>query len=245
MDPKGKIALITGGARMGPAVAGALARRGCDVALTYRNSAGQAEEAAAIVRELGARALTVRADLAEPDAAPRTVDAVNGGLGGIDILICMASHYRKTPFDTLDEAAWRANLEVDLGSVYRLALTAAPIMRERGAGRIIAFADWLPASRRPRYRGWIPYYVAKTGVVGLAEGLALELAPQILVNAVAPGPILKPAGLSDEAEREVREATPLGRWGGPDEIARTVLFLVETDFVTGETIRVDGGRHLN
>lgn len=245
MDPNGKIALVTGGARMGPAVAGALARRGCDVALTYRNSAEQAEAAAAIVRRHGARALTVRADLAEPDTVPRTIDAVLGGLGGIDILICMASVYRRTPLNTLDEEAWRANLEVDLGSVYRLALASAPIMRERGAGRIIAFSDWLPASHRPRYRGWVPYYVAKTGVVGLVEGLALELAPQILVNAIAPGPILKPEGLSDEAEHEVREATPLGRWGGPEEIARTVLFLAETDFITGETIRVDGGRHLN
>ena len=102
-----------------------------------------------------------------------------------------------------------------------------------------------PDRLRAVLRGWIPYYVAKSGVVGLAEGLALELAPQILVNAIAPGPILKPKGLSDEAEREVREATPLGRWGGPEEIARTVLFLAETDFITGETIRVDGGRHLN
>jgi NAD(P)-dependent dehydrogenase (short-subunit alcohol dehydrogenase family) len=87
--------------------------------------------------------------------------------------------------------------------------------------------------------------VAKAGVVGLVESLALELAPSILVNAIAPGPILAPQGMGDEEQREVVKATPLGRWGGPEEIARAVLFLIETEFVTGETVRVDGGRHLN
>ena len=118
-------------------------------------------------------------------------------------------------------------------------------MKARGAGRIITFADWLPASHRPRYRGYLPYYVAKSGVVGLTEGLALELAPEVLVNSVAPGPILPPEGLGEEADREVIRATPLRRWGGPVEIAKAVLFLIETEFVTGECIRVDGGRHLH
>ncbi len=245
MDPRGKVALITGGARIGLAVAEALARRGCDVALTYRKSGASAGRTADAVQALKARALTVQADLADPASASRVVDAVRDGLGGLDILVCMASVYDRTPFDALDDAAWRSSLSVDLGSVYHLALAAAPLMRQRGGGRIIPFADWTPASRRPRYRGYVPYYVAKAGVVGLTEGLALELAPDILVNAIAPGPILKPESMADEAEREVREATPLRRWGGPAEIARAVLFLVETDFVTGETIRVDGGRHLD
>ncbi|MGI8783853.1 MAG: SDR family oxidoreductase, partial [Acidobacteriota bacterium] len=89
-----------------------------------------------------------------------------------------------------------------------------------------------------------PYYVAKMSVLGLTEALALELAPEILVNAIAPGPILPPPDLSKEEYDEVARATPLGRWGGPEEIARTAVFLLETDFVTGECIRVDGGRHL-
>jgi NAD(P)-dependent dehydrogenase (short-subunit alcohol dehydrogenase family) len=118
-------------------------------------------------------------------------------------------------------------------------------MRRAGGGRIVNFTDWIAASGRPRYKGFLPYYVAKRGVIGLTEALALELAAdQILVNAVAPGPILAPEGTSEEESQSVEAATPLGRWGGAEEIAKTVAFLVESDFVTGETLRVDGGRHV-
>jgi NAD(P)-dependent dehydrogenase (short-subunit alcohol dehydrogenase family) len=245
VNPHGKVALISGGARVGRAVAGCLAARGVDVALTWRSSRQAAEATAAAVRAAGARALTVQADLAEAGAAAAAVETVRRDLGRLDILITMASVYEKTPLARLDEAAWRRSQEADPASLYRLALAAAPHMRAGGTGRIVATADWLPASGRPRYRGYLPYYVAKAGVVGLVEALALELAPEILVNAVAPGPILAPPGFTKEAEREVMKATPLGRWGGPDEVARAVLFLIETEFVTGECLRVDGGRHLN
>jgi NAD(P)-dependent dehydrogenase (short-subunit alcohol dehydrogenase family) len=225
-------------------VAEALARRGCHVALTYNRSRDSAEEAAARVRALGPRALALRADLSAPKGAAAAVDAVRAKLGGPDILVGMASVYGKTPFAGLDEDAWRANLDVDLSSAFHLARRAAPIMKLAGSGRIVLLADWLPASGRPRYHGFLPYYVAKAGIIGLAESLALELAPEILVNSIAPGPILKPPGFSAKADRAVRRETPLGRWGGPEEIARAVVFLVETEFVTGECLRVDGGRHL-
>jgi NAD(P)-dependent dehydrogenase (short-subunit alcohol dehydrogenase family) len=244
VDPKNKVALITGGARIGRTVAEELARRGCHVALTYRGSRQSAEETAGRVRALGARALALGADLSDPEAPAAAVDAVARGLGGLDILICMASPYEKTPLERLDETAWRASMDAGLRSASLLALRAAPLMRARGAGRIVNFADWLPASGRPRYRHYLPYYVSKAGMIGLTESLALELAPEILVNAIAPGPILKPPGFSDAADRQVRRVTPLGRWGGPQEIARAVVFLIETEFVTGETLRVDGGRHL-
>ena len=117
-------------------------------------------------------------------------------------------------------------------------------MKQSGGVRIINFADWLPVSGRPRYRGFVRYYSSKAAVVGLTESLALELAPEILVNAIAPGPILEPPGLTPEENMGVIEATPLRRWGGAEEIAKTVLFLVDSDFITGECIRVDGGRHL-
>ena len=123
---------------------------------------------------------------------------------------------------------------------------AVPLMRRHGGGRIINFTDWVAASGRPRYKGYVAYYVAKAGVKALTEALALELAAdQILVNAIAPGPILAPPGTTAEESAAVERATPLGRWGGPDEIAKAVLALIDTDFITGETIRVDGGRHLN
>jgi NAD(P)-dependent dehydrogenase (short-subunit alcohol dehydrogenase family) len=244
VDPKGRVALVSGGARIGQEVAAALARRGCHVALTYHRSATSAQETAGRVRSLGARALAVKTDLSRPVGAAAAVRAVHGRLGGPDILVCMASVYGRVPFETLDERSFRANLDVDLASAFHLARQAAPLMKKAGSGRIVLFADWLPKSGRPRYRGFLPYYVAKAAIVGLTESLALELAPEILVNAIAPGPILKPPGFGARASRAVRRATPLGRWGGPAEIARAVLFLVETEFVTGECIRVDGGRHL-
>jgi NAD(P)-dependent dehydrogenase (short-subunit alcohol dehydrogenase family) len=118
-------------------------------------------------------------------------------------------------------------------------------MRKAGGGHIVNFADWVAASGRPRYPGFLPYYVAKAGAIALTEALALEVAgDNILVNAVAPGPIMAPPGTTDEELKAVEAATPLGRWGGADAIVRAVMFLVESDFVTGETIRVDGGRHV-
>ena len=118
-------------------------------------------------------------------------------------------------------------------------------MRTSGGGRIINFSDWVAKSGRPRYRGYLPYRVAKAGVIALTEALALELAPDnILVNAIAPGPILPPAGSSPEEIRAVEDATPLGRWGGEMEIAKGVFALLDSDFITGETIRIDGGRHV-
>ena len=107
------------------------------------------------------------------------------------------------------------------------------------------FSDWLAKSGRPRYPGYLTYYVAKAGVMALTEALALELAPSnILVNAIAPGPILAPPETTDEESKAVEQATPLGRWGGEIEIAKAVLALLDSDFITGETIRVDGGRHV-
>jgi len=244
VDPKDKVALITGGARIGAAIAEALARRGCHVALTYRSSRRAVQGTVLKLRSLGVRALAVKADLSRSPGAAAAVEATHAAFGGPDIMVCMASVYEETRFDRLDHAAWRRNIEVDLTSAYHLALEAAPLMKARGGGRIVNFTDWLPASGRPRYRHLLPYYVAKSGVIGLTESLALELAPTILVNAIAPGPILRPPGFTAARDRAVRRATPLGRWGGPEEIARAVLFLIETEFVTGETLRVDGGRHL-
>ena len=245
MDLHGRAAIITGGARMGEAIATALAGLGVDVALAYRSSSAAADRAATAVRALGRRAHTVRADLADPSACRAAVDEAASTLGRLDLVINMASVYQALPFDALDTDAWDRQLASDLRSAYLVALAAVPHLRAAGGGRIVNFSDWVAASGRPRYEGFVPYYVAKAGVKALTEALALELAAdQILVNAVAPGPIVAPPGTSAEEIAAVEQATPLGRWGGEAEIARAVVFLCQTDFVTGETVRVDGGRHL-
>lgn len=245
MDLRGRAALITGGKRMGPALAAALAARGSDVALTYHRSATDAEATAAIVRGAGCRAAVLRCDLSDPAQCHAVVDAAASAFGRLDVLVNMASVYEAVEFDRLTLDEWQRPLDVDLRASFLCARAAVPHMRRNGGGCIVNFSDWVASSGRPRYRGYLAYYVAKHAVIGLTEALALELADDgILVNAVAPGPILAPEGTSDEELAAVEKATPLGRWGGPEEIAKAVVALVEMDFITGETIRIDGGRHV-
>jgi NAD(P)-dependent dehydrogenase (short-subunit alcohol dehydrogenase family) len=243
MDSTGKVALITGGARIGQVVAEALAKHGCSIALTYRASREAAEATAAAARAVGVTAKTFRADATDEKEVIAAISETVKSLGRLDILINMASIYQKTP--NPDGAAWSASMDANAKSAFLFSIHAAPIMKRGGNGRIVNFADWLPVSGRPHYKGYTPYYVSKASVAALTETLALEFAPEILVNAIAPGPIAPPPNLTPEENARVIEATPLRRWGGAEEIARTVLFLVETDFVTGECIRVDGGRHLS
>jgi NAD(P)-dependent dehydrogenase (short-subunit alcohol dehydrogenase family) len=252
VDFTGKVALITGGARIGRTVAEELARRGCHVALVYRRSKARAEEAAQQVRAQGVRCLLVKADLQRPADLDKIIPAVEKEFRRLDVLVHMASVYDKVPAlerpmpgrKRAGEEALRNSLDVEVLAGFGLALRAAPLMRKNGGGRIIHFTDWIAVSGRPRYREYLPYYIAKTAVKGMTEALALALAPDILVNAVAPGPVEPPEGLPEKEKQEAVRSTPLGRWGGAAEVAKAVLFLVETDFVTGECIRVDGGRHV-
>jgi NAD(P)-dependent dehydrogenase (short-subunit alcohol dehydrogenase family) len=245
MKITGTVALITGGKRIGSIVATTLARAGADVSLVYNRSREEADGTVAAIQAVGRRAVAVKADVTNEQACIDAVNATVRELGRLDILINMASLYVAKPFDQLTAADWDRQLAVDLRASFVFSHAAAPAMKVNGAGRIINFADWVVASGRPRYPGYLPYYVAKAGVKALTEGLALELAAdQILVNAIAPGPILAPPDMSQEESDAVVKSTPLGRWGGEDEIAKAVMFLIESDFVTGETIRVDGGRHI-
>jgi len=245
VDLTGKAALVTGTRRIGADVARHLAGRGADVALGYAHSAQEAESAAEAIRAEGRRSVSLKSDLRNPQACRDLVARAVDELGRLDVLVALASVYERVPFDQLTEQDWDTNLAVDLSSSFFCAQAAIPHMRAQGEGRIVLFSDWIAISGRPRYKSYVPYYVAKAGVAALAEALALELAADhILVNTIAPGPILPAAGSTDEMNRAVLAATPLSRWGGGDEVARTVVALIESDFITGEHVRVDGGRHL-
>jgi len=241
-----RVVLLTGARRVGAVVAEAVAARGADVAITYNRSRDDAEATAGSVRAAGRRALVVQADVSKEDACDAMIRDVEREFGRLDVLLNMASLYESVPFDELTPKEFDRQLGVDLRGSFLASRAAVPLMRRHGGGRIINFADWVAASGRPRYKGYVAYYVAKAGVKALTEALALELAAdQILVNAIAPGPILAPPGTSAEEHAAVEKATPLGKWGGPGEIAKAVLALIDSDFITGETIRVDGGRHVS
>ncbi|PYR73868.1 MAG: hypothetical protein DMF87_24570 [Acidobacteria bacterium] len=234
MELTDRVALITGGRRIGAFLAKEFARKGAHITMVYRGARPEAAEA-----------LLIQADLQEPDACRRVVEQTVARFGRLDVLVNMASIYRQKTIDDLTLADWDEQMAVDLRAAWLCSHAAVPHMRRVRGGRIINFSDWVARSGRPRYAGYLPYYVAKAGVIALTEALALELAAdQILVNAIAPGPIVAPPGTSATESAAVERATPLGRWGGEMEIAKAVLALVESDFITGETIRVDGGRHV-
>jgi NAD(P)-dependent dehydrogenase (short-subunit alcohol dehydrogenase family) len=245
MNLENTVALLTGAKRIGAVVAEHLAERGVHIAICYARSRPEAEAALQRVRTHGVRGEIFQADLSDPQACVDLVELVAKTLGRLDILINMASVYRERKFDELTVADWNANIDVDLRAAFICSKAAVPHMRRQGGGRIVNFSDWLAKSGRPRYPGYLPYYVAKAGVMALTEALALEVAADnILVNAVAPGPILAPPDTSDDESKAVERSTPLGRWGGEGEIAKAVLAFLDSDFITGETIRVDGGRHV-
>jgi NAD(P)-dependent dehydrogenase (short-subunit alcohol dehydrogenase family) len=245
MNLENRVVIITGGKRIGRVVAQQLAGSGADIVLSYRGSKTEAEHTVCDVRTLGRRAIAVRADVSVSADCAALIQSARDEFGRVDALVNMASVYSSTPFDALTEDAWDRDLNVNLKSAFLCAKAAIPVMRATGGGRIVNFADWLARSGRPNYRGFVSYYVAKAAIVALTESMALELAAdQILVNAIAPGPILAPPDMAPEEVAAVAAATPVGRWGGEIEIAKTVITLLETDFITGETIRVDGGRHV-
>ena len=245
MDLINRVVIITGGKRIGRVVAQRLADRGADLVLSYRGSKAEADATVADVEARGRRAMTVAADVSKAADCTALVAAAVSAFGRVDALVNMASVYGSKPLDELSEADFDRDLAINLKSAFLCAKAAIPVMKRTGGGRIVNFADWLARSGRPNYTGFTSYYVAKAGIIALTESLALEVAhDQILVNAIAPGPILAPPDMAPEEVAAVAKATPVGRWGGEGEIAKAVIALLETDFITGETIRVDGGRHL-
>ena len=245
MDLSNQVALVTGGKRIGSVVAIEMAKRGADIGLCYNRSREEAEKTAATIKQMGRRVFVKQANLTKTADCEAFVDEGAAALGRLDILVNMASIYVPKPFSELTGEEYDENVAVDMRSAFICSRAAWPHMKRGGGGNIVNFSDWLSRSGRPRYTGYLPYYVAKTGVIGITEALALELAPdKIRVNAIAPGPILAPPETTDEELSAVEKATPLGGWGGEQSIADAVIAVLQMGFVTGETIRVDGGRHV-
>ena len=242
MDPQGKTALVTGGAhRVGKAITLALARAGANVVINYHTSAAAANDTVAEVHASGVDALAVQADVADLAQVKAMVAQAHDRFGSIDILVNSASHFEKTPIPTDDVTAWQRVTGILINGSFYCANAVAPRMMERGEGTIVNIVDlsaWQP------WPGLAAHGVGKAGLLALTRQLALELAPAVRVNAVAPGPVLLPAGYPPEQADRIASRTLLGRWGTPGDVAEAVLFLVRSDYVTGTTITVDGGEHI-
>jgi pteridine reductase len=236
---RGKRALVTGaGQRVGQAIALALGAEGMHVAVHYRESRAGAEETADGIRQLGGSAVTLAADLSDRDAARGLVDAALGVLGGLDLIVPSAASFERVAMADVDDAAWDRSLSLNLGSPFALVHRAVPALREaRGS---VVFVTCSSAS--VPMKGYLPYVVSKGALQHLMKTLALELAPDVRVNAVAPGTVMPPPSYDHAAIARLERAIPLGRVGSPEDIARAVVFLASSPFVTGHELSVDGGR---
>jgi pteridine reductase len=238
----GKAALVTGaGVRVGRAIAVALAGAGADVAVHYHASAGAAEETASAIRALGRRAVALAADLSDPEAPADLVRRSIQMLGTLDLLVHSAASFQRLPLEATEAAVWDASMNLIARAGMLLAREAAPTLRSR-RGRVVLVSDFL--ALQP-IRGYVAHSVSKAAAEGLVRALAVELAPEVSVNGVAPGTVLVPEGTSaEQAERWARESL-LRRNGEPADVAATVVFLCSgPSFITGQVIRVDGGKSL-
>jgi NAD(P)-dependent dehydrogenase (short-subunit alcohol dehydrogenase family) len=239
VDPTGKVALITGGAsRVGGAITLGLARAGANVAIHYNSSSGPAEQVAGEARMLGVQAVTVQAGLGDQEGAQALGEAVETHFGSVDILVHAASPFIMTPLHTLTLPTWRLVMGVVLESFLWLAQRLAPGMKERGQGAMISILDI------GAFQPWPPFLahgVSKSALWALTRSLAAGLAPEVRVNSVVPGPVLPPPDYTEEKIAQGAKNTLLGRWGDPQDVVEAVLFLVRSDFITGEALVVDGG----
>lgn len=236
---RGKRALVTGaGQRVGQAIALALGAEGMHVAVHYRESRAGAEHTAAEIRKHGGSAVTLAADLSERDAARGLVDAALSTLGGLDLVVASAASFERVALAQVDDAAWDRSLNLNLASPFALVQRAVPALRAaRGS---VVFVTCSSAS--VPMKSYLPYVVAKGALKHLMKTLALELAPEVRVNAVAPGTVLPPPSYDQAAIARLERAIPLGSVGSPHDIARAVVFLASSPFVTGHELAVDGGR---
>lgn len=226
------------GRRVGAAIAGGLARAGYDVAVHHHASAAGAEETLRTVRAAGRRAERFAADLRDPAAARLLPDLVAETFGRLDVLVNSAGVMVRREFAAITPEDWQDALALNLSAALFTAQGAAPHLR-RVRGKIVNLADVAAFEVWPAY---LPLNVSKAGVVMLTRGLARVLAPEVTVNAVAPGAVLPPDDWPAEARDHLVATTPLHRLGSPEDVVRAVLFLLDNDYVTGIVLPVDGGR---
>lgn len=237
---QGRVALVTGAAkRLGRAVAIRLAEEGADLAVHYNASANEAQDVVTEIEKLGRRALALQAELRSVSEIRRMLDVVAKDFGRLDILVNSAANFLPGSLVSTTDEIWDASLDSNLKAPYFCAQAAAPLLR-RAKGTIINFAD---AGGLLGWAGYIPHSISKAGVVMLTRVLAKALAPEVRVNAIAPGTITMP-GDPPEWEADFIKLAPLRRTGRPTDIADAVCYLIRAEFLTGHTLVLDGGRSL-
>ncbi|MGC1719752.1 MAG: SDR family NAD(P)-dependent oxidoreductase [Isosphaeraceae bacterium] len=244
---RGKVVLITGGRRVGSALARMMASRGANLAMTYHTSREAIELVIAEVQASGVQGMAVGADLSNAAAAGRAVNAVVERFGRLDVLVNMASIYRRTPFNALEPRDFDQMIAANLAAPYHTAVAAARQMLTQAGndgikGKIVNIGDW--ATDRP-YKDYLPYLVAKGGLTTMTLALAKELAPHVPVAMIQPAMIDPPPDFTQADTDAIIAQTPLRRVGTPVDVNRLILYIIEeTNFVTGVCYRVDGGRFL-
>jgi 3-oxoacyl-[acyl-carrier protein] reductase len=240
----GRVALVTGGSRgIGRAISVALAREGADVAVNYTADADAAERTRAEVEAAGVRATTIKADVSREDEVAAMVGAAEAALGPLGILVTSAGIAPVTPHTELDFAHWRRVMEINLDGTFLSIMAVRQGMIARGYGRIVCLASIAGLRARPQF---IPYSTSKAGVIAMVRSFAEALAPEVRVNAIAPGLIDTEMAdnLGPEARQRMIEEAPLERIGTPEDIAAMTLFLASerSSFTTGQTLVASGGR---
>jgi len=242
MDLNGKIALVTGGAkRLGKTIVHALAERGCQLIIHYHTSQIEAEETLNELQTSGHEAIVLQSDITKEADVENMIEQAVERFGRIDVLVNNAAVFYRTPIDTVTFDDWEQIINVNLTGTFLCAHKIGLRMREWGWGHIINIAD--VAGQRP-WADYIPYSVSKACVLTFSQGLAMELAPKVMVNAVVPGPMLFQDYTPKKVQQREIEKTLVKHAGTPEEVAKLVVFVAESDFSTGSVFSVDGGRSL-
>ena len=237
----GRVALVTGaGKRVGREIAVALGAQQMRVVVHYNGSVQGARETAKRIDSAGGTATLARADLSSVAECERLIDDVVGEQGGLSALINSAAMMVRTPVGEVTESDWDAMHALNVRAPFFLTQRAAPALGA-AKGCVVNIADMAAFET---WSGYVPHGMTKAEVVQMTRALAHALAPDVRVNAVAPGVVLLPDGFDAASAEHLRQTTPLGRFGTPADVAQAVIFLLEAEFVTGEVIRVDGGRHV-